>query len=64
MKHQAESCGYDLFTYSGYSLNAGLATVAAQAGVEERGIIPQIRERSERMVRTYIRDAKLFGCRS
>ncbi len=24
VKHLAETCGYDLSTYSGYSLNAGL----------------------------------------
>jgi integrase len=60
VKRLAEACGYDPANYGGHSLRAGLATAAAQAGAEERDSMRQTRHRSERMVRKYIRGAKLF----
>lgn len=60
VKRLAAACGYDPADYGGHSLRAGLATAAAQAGAEERDIMRQTRHKSERMVRRYIRGAKLF----
>lgn len=60
VKRLAEACGLDPADYGGHSLRAGLATAAAQAGAEERDIMRQTRHKSERMVRKYIRHAKLF----
>lgn len=60
VKRLAEACGYDPADYGGHSLRAGLATAAARAGVEERDIMRQTRHKSERILRRYIRGAKLF----
>jgi len=46
--------------YGGHSLRAGLATSAAQNGVEERHIMRQTGHKSVQMVRRYIRDGELF----
>lgn len=60
IKRLADAAGLDPADYGGHSLRAGLATAAAAAGAEERDIMRQTRHKSERMVRKYIRGAKLF----
>ena len=60
VKAMAARIGLDATTFSGHSLRAGFATTAARAGVEERHIMRQTGHKSERMVRTYIRDGALF----
>lgn len=60
VKRLAEAVGLDPADYGGHSLRAGLATAAAAAGAEERDIMRQTRHKSERMVRKYIRGARLF----
>ena len=59
VKRAAAAAGKDPGQYAGHSLRAGLATAAAQAGVEERDIMTQGRWRSL-VVRRYIRDGSLF----
>jgi len=60
VKRQASAAGLDPELYSGHSLRAGLATSAAEAGVNERTIMKQTGHRSENMVRKYIRMGSLF----
>lgn len=60
VKRLAEAVGLDPADYGGHSLRAGLATAAAAAGAEERDIMRQTRHKSERVMRRYIRGAKLF----
>lgn len=60
IKELTEAIGLDPEDYGGHSLRVGLATAAAQAGVDERRIMLQTGHRSEKMVRKYIRSAKLF----
>ncbi|WP_119325087.1 site-specific integrase [Capsulimonas corticalis] len=59
VKCAAELIGKDPANYSGHSLRAGLATAAAEAGVDERAIMSQGRWRSL-VVRRYIRHGSLF----
>jgi site-specific recombinase XerD len=60
VKRQASAAGLDPALYAGHSLRAGLATSAAEAGVNERTIMKQTGHRSENMVRKYIRMGSLF----
>jgi integrase len=60
VKRLAEAVGLDPADYGGHSLRAGLATAAAAAGAEERDIMRQTGHKTEKMVRKYIRGAKLF----
>lgn len=60
VKRQASAAGLDPQLYSGHSLRSGLATSAAEAGVNERTIMKQTAHRSENMVRKYIRMGSLF----
>jgi integrase len=60
VKRAAVAAGLDPTPYGGHSLRAGLATAAAQAGVEERAIMAQTGHRSVLMVRRYIREGSLF----
>lgn len=60
IKRTAKAAGLDNGRYSGHSLRAGHATVAARAGVTERVIMAQTGHRSERMVRRYIRAGAMF----
>ncbi len=60
VKRQASAAGLDPALYSGHSLRAGLATSAAEAGVNERTIMKQTGHKSENMVRKYIRMGSLF----
>jgi site-specific recombinase XerD len=56
----AVRAGIDTKHYSGHSLRAGHATVAAKAGYSETTIMRTTGHRSERMVRRYIREGTLF----
>ena len=60
VKRTTAVAGLDPDRYAGHSLRAGLATVAATAGVGERAIMAQTGHRSVVMVRRYIRDGALF----
>jgi site-specific recombinase XerD len=60
VKRAAGAAGLDPDRYAGHSLRAGLATAAANAGLEERKIMAQTGHKSVKMVRRYIRDAELF----
>lgn len=60
IKRAAEGAGLDPALYSGHSLRAGFATSAARAGAEERDIARVTGHRSERVLRRYIRQGKLF----
>lgn len=60
VKRAARRAGLEPERFSGHSLRAGLATVAAQAGKSERAIMAQTGHRSVMMVRRYIRDGNLF----
>ena len=46
--------------YSGHSLRSGFATVAADAGADERSIMAMTGHKSTQMVRRYIREANIF----
>lgn len=61
VKRTAERAGLDPKKYSGHSLRAGLATSAAISGKSDRSIQAQGRWASSAQLRTYIRDARLFG---
>jgi integrase len=52
--------GADPTHYSAHSLRAGLATAAAEAGVDERAIMAQTGHRSLTVARGYIREGSLF----
>jgi site-specific recombinase XerD len=60
IKRRAKVAGLDYTEYSGYSLRAGLATAAAQAGVSERVIAKQTGHKSLPVLRGYIREGSLF----
>jgi site-specific recombinase XerD len=60
VKRSVAAAGLDPAQYSGHSLRAGLATSAAQHGVEERVIMKQTGHRSTATVRKYIRMGSLF----
>jgi integrase len=52
--------GIDPTPYSAHSLRAGLATAAAEAGVDERSIMAQTGHKSVTVARGYIREGSLF----
>lgn len=60
VKDKAAAVGFDPSKYSGHSLRAGLVTSAAQAGVSNWKIKQQTGHKSDAMLNTYIRDARLF----
>jgi site-specific recombinase XerD len=60
VKRAALRAGLDPSRYAGHSLRAGLATSVAVAGVEERAIMAQTRDKSVTVARRYIRDGSLF----
>lgn len=60
VKRSAERVGLDPSLYGGHSLRAGFATSAARAGIEERDIARVTGHSSERILRRYIREGKLF----
>ena len=60
VKRSAKRAGMDPSQYSGHSLRAGFTTQAARAGTPERVIMQHTGHKSERMVREYIREGRLF----
>ena len=52
--------GIENSNYSGHSLRAGFATVAAESGADERSIMAMTGHKTTQMVRRYIREANLF----
>ena len=52
--------GTDAARYSAHSLRAGLATAAAEAGVDERSIMAQTGHKSLTVAQGYIREGSLF----
>ena len=60
VKRAAARAGLDPSAYSGHSLRAGFATQAARAGAHERAIMRHTRHKSERVLREYIREGRLF----
>ncbi len=46
--------------FSGHSLRSGFATVAAEAGADERSIMAMTGHKTSQMVRRYIREANIF----
>ena len=60
IKEYLEIAGIDSTNYSGHSLRSGFATVAAEAGADERSIMAMTGHKTTQMVRRYIRDANLF----
>ncbi len=53
--------GIENQNYSGHSLRSGFATVAAEAGADERSIMEMTGHKTTQMVRRYIREANLFN---
>lgn len=60
VKQAAAAAGLDPTPFAGHSLRAGFATQAARAGALERHIQRTTRHRSEKVLRTYIREGELF----
>ena len=52
--------GIENQNFSGHSLRSGFATVAADAGADERSIMAMTGHKTTQMVRRYIRDANIF----
>ena len=52
--------GIENENFSGHSLRSGFATVAAEAGADERSIMAMTGHKTTQMVRRYIRDANIF----
>lgn len=60
LQRRAAAVGLDPARFSAHSLRSGLATAAAQAGVEERVIAQTTGHQDMRTLRGYIREANLF----
>ena len=60
IKNYLSLAGIDNSNFSGHSLRAGFATVAAESGADERSIMSMTGHKSSQMVRRYIREANLF----
>ena len=52
--------GIENQNFSGHSLRSGFATVAAEAGADERSIMAMTGHKTTQMVRRYIREANIF----
>jgi site-specific recombinase XerD len=61
VKRRAELAGMDASEVSGHSLRAGMATAAANAGVQERVIAQTIGHKSMTVLRRHIREGNLFN---
>lgn len=61
IKKAARRAGLDPSDYSGHSLRAGFTTQAARSGIPERVIMRHTGHKSQRMVREYIREGRLFN---
>ena len=60
LRRAADRADLPTVGYSAHSIRAGFATSAAKGGASERSIMKTTGHKSEKMVRGYIRDAKLF----
>tara|TARA_A100001015_G_scaffold306449_1_gene400737 strand:+ start:75 stop:1028 length:954 start_codon:yes stop_codon:yes gene_type:complete len=60
IKHCLNLAGIENTNYSGHSLRSGFATVAAEAGADERSIMAMTGHKTTQMVRRYIREANIF----
>ena len=60
IKKYLNSGGIENKNFAGHSLRSGFATVAADAGADERSIMSMTGHKSTQMVRRYIREANLF----
>jgi len=60
IKNCLKLAGIDNKNFSGHSLRAGFATVAAESGADERSIMAMTGHKTTQMVRRYIREANIF----
>ena len=60
IKNCLKLAGIENKNFSGHSLRAGFATVAAESGADERSIMAMTGHKTTQMVRRYIRDANIF----
>ena len=60
MKKYLNLAGIENKNFSGHSLRAGFATVAAESGADERSIMAMTGHKTTQMVRRYIREANIF----
>ena len=61
IKKYLKLAGIDNSNFSGHSLRAGFATVAAESGADERSIMAMTGHKTSQMVRRYIREANIFN---
>jgi site-specific recombinase XerD len=60
IKEHLRLAGIENKNFAGHSLRSGFATVAADAGADERSIMAMTGHKTTQMVRRYIREANLF----
>ena len=60
MKQYLNLAGIDNKNFAGHSLRSGFATVAAEAGADERSIMKMTGHKTTQMVRRYIKEANIF----
>ena len=60
IKNYLSLAGIDNSNFSGHSLRSGFATVAAEAGADERSIMAMTGHKTTQMVRRYIKEANIF----
>jgi site-specific recombinase XerD len=60
IKNCLKLAGIENNNFSGHSLRSGFATVAAEAGADERSIMAMTGHKTTQMVRRYIREANIF----
>jgi integrase len=60
MKEYLNLAGIENKNFAGHSLRSGFATVAAEAGADERSIMAMTGHKTTQMVRRYIKEANLF----
>ena len=60
IKECLKLAGIENNNFSGHSLRSGFATVAAEAGADERSIMAMTGHKTTQMVRRYIREANIF----
>ena len=60
IKNCLKLAGIENNNFSGHSLRSGFATVAAEAGADERSIMAMTGHKTTQMVRRYIKEANLF----
>ncbi len=60
IKKYLNLAGIESSNFSGHSLRSGFATVAAEAGADERSIMAMTGHKTTQMVRRYIKEANIF----